>query len=296
MENSTNLLKTKINEARAELSQESREAIDSFNWKLIILAMKEKYNEEQLEDLETETELLLCGLLSTEDYPRELETRMKITKEETTSLINELDKQIFKKIQADLERRLDTKEKETNKPFVPDPSFINMPKEVQEAINKSDYKATLYRIASKYKLNVIQMGDLEEITIKVMQNILHPNEYERALASKITIPKEELESLISEVNDNILKKIVNIMKVQESTILTKENKEEVPLPPYKVAINNQPPAPTPISNNLPLNVFEEKLKSATVSDHTVSNYSAPKIPIPQTNNRSGSSDPYREAI
>ena len=111
MENLINELKVKIEKARKELPTESVEAIDSINWKTIVSGMSEKYNSDQLENLTTETELLLCGLLSPEQYQKELELRMRISKNESTSLLGEMDKLIFKKMQNELERILAIKDK-----------------------------------------------------------------------------------------------------------------------------------------------------------------------------------------
>ena len=59
-----------------------------------------------------------------------------------------------------------------------DPNFSKLPESVQIAIANSDWKKKLYDIASKYKLTVEQMGMLEEITMKVMNNDIKPNLYE----------------------------------------------------------------------------------------------------------------------
>ena len=112
MENKIDTLKIKIDEARKLLPAESKEAIDSVNWKLTILEMNKKYNEEQLENLEMETELLLCGILNPEDYLKEIEIKMGISKEEATTLVNEMDKLVFQKIQTEFEKRIRTGDKE----------------------------------------------------------------------------------------------------------------------------------------------------------------------------------------
>ena len=78
--------KQKVDEAWNTLPQESRDAINRVNWKLIILGLK-KYNEDQLDDLEIETELLLCGITKPEDYPIELEDRLHLSKEDTVALV-----------------------------------------------------------------------------------------------------------------------------------------------------------------------------------------------------------------
>ncbi|MFA5751333.1 MAG: hypothetical protein WC898_03525 [Candidatus Paceibacterota bacterium] len=97
------LLQIKIEKAKKELSDETLQSINAINWRDIILGMRQKrgYSFEQLETLELETELLLCGLLSTEDYPKELEARMGLQKVQVNDLLNELNETIFKKIREE---------------------------------------------------------------------------------------------------------------------------------------------------------------------------------------------------
>ena len=144
------ILQIKIEEAKEKLSKETRRAIDSVNWKTIILGINKQYNSLQLEELETETELLLCGLTNPEDYPQELEMRMKIPKSEVFSLINEIDRLIFRKIQEELEKILKDGFQTVEKSFTPDPRFTNVPIETQKAISYSGWEASLREIAKKY--------------------------------------------------------------------------------------------------------------------------------------------------
>lgn len=106
------MLQIKINRARDELPKETIKAIDSVDWKAYILSLREKkgYSFEQLEDLELETELLLCGLLRPEDYPKELEERMKIPKPQVDLLVSEMNEFVFKKIKEELIRNTEKKE------------------------------------------------------------------------------------------------------------------------------------------------------------------------------------------
>lgn len=245
MENTTDSLQVKIIEARANLSKETREAIDNINWKLIVLGMSKKYNPDQLDSLETETELLLCGILNPDSYAAELENRMMLTKEEVGLLLGEMDKLIFKQIQKELEKKLDQKEKTNteNKPLVFDSRFSSMPKDVQEAIAHSNWKENLYKIAQKYKLSIIQMGDLEDITVKVISNVIHPDKYENEIAFKIIIPKNDVTNLVSDVNKDILMEIRKSLKEEwgDKTITNDQLPitNEVPLPPYAKVITNE---------------------------------------------------------
>jgi len=111
MDTTVDLLQIKIDKAKAELSEESRRAIDTVDWKTVILAMRAEkgYSYAQLEDLELETELLLCGLLSPENYPKELESRMNIPKAQIDILINEMNEKVFKKIREELVKNIERK-------------------------------------------------------------------------------------------------------------------------------------------------------------------------------------------
>lgn len=178
-----------------------------------------------------------------------------------------------------------------------DERFTSLPKEVQVSISESDYQPTLYSIAEKYKLNVEQMGTLEEITIKTMLNVIHPEKYEEELISNLTtLKKEDVVSMVKDVNENIFKKIKDIFKkhwsenavkvgepikneVEKVSFVKKEEDEEIPKPPY-VEIKNEEKI-NPIVT--PKNIIEEKLKTPTISTNTVSDHSISKT-----------IDPYRE--
>jgi len=362
MEKNIDLLQIKIGEARKKLPEKSREAIDFVKWKMIILEMLGKYSPAQLEELETETELLLCGITPTEDYPHELETRMHLTKDEVNSLLEDMDKLVFKKIQKELERKMDEEEEipYPDKKTTLDPRFSGMSKEIQQAIADSNYQVALYTIGSKYNIKVEQLGLLEETTIKLILGEIHPEQYEKELASKLTVSKENLSNLIKDVNDNILVKIregekvitndqlpitnkkknnlvtndegiplppykviandkLPITNIKEGIFSNKQDKDDIPLPPYKIITNDQLPitkeadTSKSIENtkdnqpgveklNTPLNIMEEKLKGAMASDHTVSDYSLPKVNTISDVRKDGLNisgkrpDPYREEI
>jgi len=112
MDNTIDLLQIKIEGAKALLSKETLNAINAVNWKIPILKLKEKkgFSIEQLGDLELETELLLCGLLSPEDYPKELENRMHLTKNQVNEIVNEMNEQVFSKIKEEMMKRTERKE------------------------------------------------------------------------------------------------------------------------------------------------------------------------------------------
>ena len=109
MDKTIDLLQVKIENARAELSKESRDAIDAIKWKDVIIRMREErgYSFTQLETLEMETELLLCGLIEPENYPKELETRMGLPRAQVDELVNEMNDRVFKKIREELVKNIE---------------------------------------------------------------------------------------------------------------------------------------------------------------------------------------------
>jgi len=110
-EETVDLLKIKIEKAKRDLPLETVNAIDAVDWRTIILGLRAKrgYTFEQLGDLELETELLLSGLVSPENYPRELERRMKISRAAVNELVNEMNDLVFRKIKEELVKNTERK-------------------------------------------------------------------------------------------------------------------------------------------------------------------------------------------
>src|SRR3989338_4251664 len=110
-DNTIDLLEIKIEKAKRELPLETVNAINAVDWKAVILGLREKkgYTFEQLGDLELETELVLCGLVTPEDYPRELEKRMGIGRAVADELVNEMNDLVFRKIREELIKNAERK-------------------------------------------------------------------------------------------------------------------------------------------------------------------------------------------
>jgi len=112
MDTPIDVLQIKIERAKDNLPKETKKAIDSVDWRAFILSLREKkgFSFEQLEDLELETELLLCGLVPPEDYPKEIEKRLGISKSQVDLLINEINEGIFHKIREELVKNTERQE------------------------------------------------------------------------------------------------------------------------------------------------------------------------------------------
>ena len=263
----TDALEISIAKAKEEMSPDSLAAINAVSWKLILSGINNKYTPEQIDTLETETELLLCGLINTENYPKELEARMHLHKSEVAILINEIDKLIFKKIQEELEKRLaqggtSVKPKIDTPSFIFDPVFQNLPKVNQEAISSSKWKEEIYKISKKYNINIEQTGLLEEITTKALAGTIRADQYESEVKSKIGLPDDKSREMVGELNDSVFKKVKELM-------ISYTNRPKAPLPPYSK--NKEVPLP-PIMQVNKLDIKEE--------------------PILQQNTKE--TDPYRE--
>ena len=105
------LLQIKIEKAKRELPEETQNAIATVDWRAAILNLRagKGYNFEQLGELELETELLLCGLLTPDEYPKELAKRMNISKMEVDEIVNKMNESVFAKIRVELIKNTERK-------------------------------------------------------------------------------------------------------------------------------------------------------------------------------------------
>jgi hypothetical protein len=286
-------LKQKIAEYFAKLPKEAQTVFSSMVWMETLKGIITKYNlnPKEAETLGTETTLALLGIINLEEYQNNLEKELVVEEETKQKIIIEIDDNILKPIKEQLinafESNIEALSNENeNKPLFFDQRFIGMPQNVQDAIARSNWKEILFGIATKYKLTIEQIGFLEEITAKVMLNVIHPDNYEKEVTNKITIPKEEIPLLVGEVNQEILLKIRELLKERWDIIKKDEKKEEdeIPLPPYsKVKINIPEPIKPIVVPNIVPPVIEKEEPSAN---------SLPKIVTASSNGQ----DPYREAF
>ena len=93
-------LQIRIEKAKADLPQETVQAINTVDWRQALLDIKNKkgFSIEKLEDLELETELMLCGLSNPSNYEKEIRERMSLSPTEAKDIVNEMNDKVFKKI------------------------------------------------------------------------------------------------------------------------------------------------------------------------------------------------------
>ena len=89
-----------IHERMQKLPDVTREALVEFDWKNEVLSIGRKFdmNLDQLNSLETETTLVLVGLLAPRRYPNELKKRLGTNTQATQEIIKQINASVFKKI------------------------------------------------------------------------------------------------------------------------------------------------------------------------------------------------------
>lgn len=93
-------LQIRIEKAKADLPQETLQAINAVDWRNALLEIKTKkgFSIEKLEDLELETELMLCGLSNPSNYEKEIRERLDLSPMEAKDIVTEMNDKVFKKI------------------------------------------------------------------------------------------------------------------------------------------------------------------------------------------------------
>jgi hypothetical protein len=147
MDDTVDLLQIKIDQAKKRLPPKTLAAIDAVPWQAEILKMRETkgYTFDQLGALELETELLLCGLINSKDYSKELESRMNISKTAVNELVLEMNKEVFSKIKEELIRSTERENSSQNqapikinviKPVIKNTIVPEIKKEEHEALGE----------------------------------------------------------------------------------------------------------------------------------------------------------------
>lgn len=228
-----------------KLPSDVQEVFSSMKWMDTLGTISTKYNltEEQKEVLGTETTLVLLGIIGVSEYEDTLRNEVKIEQTSLVKMMDEVEGQILATVRPQLaeafEKNLnDLAEEKYGGEVKLDERFAKLPQEVREAISESGYQTKLYNIGEKQKLSISQMGALDEVTTKIMIGIIHPDEYEKELQSKLATTSEVTSTIVNEVNEEILKNIREILKKNWDKEI--EAEDEVPLPPYAVTTSPQP--------------------------------------------------------
>lgn len=197
-----------------------------------------------------------------------------------------------------------------------------LPPEFKMAIENSKWEQAIIDIGKKYNFTIAQVGILQKETQMVLLALSNPQDYSNSLKTKLGIDDVKTKELIAEANDQIFKKIkellINIPQKENDDLQSSEKQilssSGVELEGEKVEAYEPPPEEN-IDRNAVLKGVENPSKG--VSSHLVDDklkqpfsvppakkdYSPSSIPltkntVPGSINQSApqAGDPYREAI
>ncbi len=306
----TEALKQKMTEEIAKLPKNKQEAINSVDWASIVENIGKEFGliQEEVENLQIETALIIVGITSIEDFSLNIEEQVELSESESQKIAIEIFGRIFEPIanKVGVNTPLNT-EGDVNS------AFSGLPKNIT---SESNYEQKIYEIGNKYKFPVDKMGDIESITTKFINGEISSIKYESELSLISELPSDKILEIINDINESII-------KPKRGEVLRGEAKKEIPLPP-KTQVKANIPLPPYIkkaddiykdsgieivkeenkkTEDQPINIVTSKLFGNTNSKNVVNDYSIPKItPVNKPSNSiktidpTKPHDPYREIL
>lgn len=251
----TNELKNTIKEELSKLPQDAQDAINSIDWIKIIEKLCESItsNENVINSIETETFLVLLGMQKPESLRINLKIQSGLTEEESVVMSEEILEQIFIPI---LEKKPNTLYKTEEVSENLDERFDKLPKEIRQIIIDIDYHSNLYAIAQENKLNVAQMGRLEEVTTNMIIDSIHPDQFDNILRENLDLDIETTNKLVSSIKERILLPIRT--RMEETYGKTKNPYEIKPAQGINPARTNEFLQGNPIVSGIKINKIPNK--------------------------------------
>ena len=105
----TEKLKQKIKEEMVNLPKETQDAINTFDWGVVLEKIGKKYllNESEINDLQVETGLVLTGLTDGNQYTLNIEDNVGTSKDEAEKIAEEVNQKIFTPIYGILTKNIE---------------------------------------------------------------------------------------------------------------------------------------------------------------------------------------------
>lgn len=207
----------------SKLPSEAQEVFAKMEWLESLKQISTKYGlkDEQAQELGTETTLVLLGIIHTDEYEEKIKNGLGTSLEQAGKMLSEINDAILKNIRPQLLEAFNKNAKEAEQGTIEieeglDERFDKMPKELKKIIIESGYHAKLYAIATEAKLNIPQMGALEEAATGVITGATHPDQFENKIKEKMSLPSETVKKLVSDINEKILRPIREKMETTYS--------------------------------------------------------------------------------
>ena len=243
------------------------------------IGKEHQLTEVELAALEKNATSVLMGLTSEKYWARELTRDMSADRFRAEQVANEVEKMVFTKIRnniVELSPNANTLiQREKIAPVQSsytilseetlaqidntlDEKFRKLPAVVRDAINESEYKAIIYAIAKDQNLTIGQTDRLELSTADLMLGTISNEKFVELIQTELSISMEKAMSLVSAVNEKVLKKIRGIM-MAPAPAPKLENKEHAIMKGAGIEIVNSGAPTTP----------SESMKPATASTPVV---------------------------
>lgn len=233
-----------------KLPASSQKFFSDMNWMETLKSIGTKYNlnPNQIESLGTETTLALLGIVHLEQFKDALKTELAVSEDIFNKIFEEINTSVLiKSIVPELEQAFETNMKDMVEEKYGgveklDERFKSLPKEVQLAISESNYQTKLYDVAEEKELSIEQMQSLEEVTNKVLLNIIHPDKFQEEIKLKLGLDDTTTSEIVDYVNENVLRNIRNILRThwEKNNGVGEGADDEVPRPPYAISISKEP--------------------------------------------------------
>lgn len=213
-------LQNKIGEYYSRLPKDIQEKFSSMVWLENLKKISAKYNlnDDQIEILGTETTLALLGVIHLTEYAEILAKELKLEATNFQNLVADINDDIFRGLAPKLTEvfmnnneleKSSTQSKEGENVMTPglEKKLEELPNYVKEAVNKSNYGEVLFEIAKSQGLSITEIGELEKVTTDLIDGKVSPDNFQQIIDEKLKLEKTKSASLVSEINEKILKNI-----------------------------------------------------------------------------------------
>lgn len=267
-------------------------------------------NSEQTSQLALETYMVLMGVTPIEEFEKSIEGSIGLSKDINNAVLREVNDKIIDKVKPELVKFVEKNQISNPSSFLQNSEKLesklnNLPSTIKGAIDKSNYATALYTISKEHKLNVPQMGILEEAVTGVMRGEMHPDKFGDYLEQNLKLPEEENTNLINEINENIFKPIrENMMLSFDRNTETDTDKNNNNAILKKAGIDLMPQKPEEnAEQSTSMEKREEILSKVEHPDNVQKESTNPRDIVPQNNispkpllERAENVDPYRMPI
>lgn len=174
-----------------------------------------------------------------------------------------------------------------------------IPKEVAEAINQSDWERVVFNIGRKHKLHMDQIDVLSVETILTMIGLVDPIEYVDVIEKRLGLDEEKTMDIVEDVNNQLFYKIRDALKKvyrdsSADSIMADDEKDIMHNAGIALEGYNPKKAEDVVSQGLE----KEKVSKTVLVEEKKDeeSFSSIKTKPEDGDNTSVSFDPYREPI